>query len=105
MLEHNITGIKVVVPAGVATGGEDILSMSLTDLGIPAQNLLRAEPYFIRKTSSAGVHETIDEKIEIDGENLKITEGTSAFADGNIYECGLRIGGKQAGTVTPSASE
>ena len=92
---QTIQRIQVVSPADVGT--HTLLTVSLTGLGLTAENLVGVTPVIVAKKVSAGTGDTLDEKATIVGTNLLIDEGSNGFTAADVYTVDL-----QRGVPTPT---
>lgn len=92
--------IEVVAPT---VSANDTLTVSLTDdYGYTADQVAAFRgARILGKQVTAGTGQVLDDSVAIDGTDLVITEGSTGFADGDVFQVGLFV---SLATATATAS-
>lgn len=80
---QNLKRIEVVAPSDVST--DDLLNVSLSDLGLSDENIESAEIRLVAKRDSSGNGKTLDDLVTTTSDYLQIQEGSTGFAAGDVF--------------------
>lgn len=91
MLMHGLQDLMLIEVVAPTVGTNDTLTVSLTDdYNIPSGIVSGlAGARIVGKQATAGTGKTLDDSVAISGTDLVITEGSTGFANGDVFQVAL----------------